>query len=200
MTRYGYILLFELYFLVSTYGFVLRNGYSTVVNNGVISGSKRAFISMAKIPVNRESSPSTKSSREQDKLSAEKPKKPLLSVRELFTPPSADGYSIALTLAGQGLLVNLAFMVSVVYSFFDKRQIGADFMSFDSESMKLALAFAAPMIVGGFILDKLPMKPFPEIARDTRIFVLRLLGLRTTFLSTILIAFIVSGTELAIIE
>lgn len=115
-----------------------------------------------------------------------------LSLREVFTPPFADGYSIALTLAGQGLLVNLAFMVSVVYGFFDSRAIGADYFSFDTNSMTMAAMFAVPLITAGFLLDQLPFAPFREIARDTRIFVLRLLGLNSPWLSTALIALLLS--------
>lgn len=115
-----------------------------------------------------------------------------LSLREVFTPPYADGYSIALTLAGQGLLVNLGFMASIVYGFFDSRSIGLDTFSFDNQSMTMATMFAMPLIILGFIIDQLPISPFKEIARDTRIFVLRLLGRNSSWLNTILVALLLS--------
>jgi hypothetical protein len=122
--------------------------------------------------------------------------KTTISLREIFMPPNADGYSIALTLGGQGLLVNLAFMTSVVYGFFDSRSIGADYFNFDPQSMMIATMFAIPLITAGFVVDQLPVTPFKEIARDTRIYVLRLLGLNSPWLSTALIALLLSCKSL----
>ena len=69
-----------------------------------------------------------------------------ITLREIFTPPYADGFTIGWTLAGQGLLVNLAFISSVIYDFFNPRSIGFGITSFDSQSMLTALYFAGPLI------------------------------------------------------
>ena len=47
--------------------------------------------------------------------------------------------------------------------------------------------------VAGFIIDKLPVKIFEDISRDTRFYVLRLLGLQSKVLPSLLIALLLSG-------
>ena len=69
-----------------------------------------------------------------------------ITLREIFTPPYADGFTIGWTLAGQGLLVNLAFISSIIYDFFNPRSIGFGITSFDSQSMLTALYIAGPLI------------------------------------------------------
>lgn len=111
-----------------------------------------------------------------------------VSIDELFTPPNANGFLIGRTLFGEGVLLNFSFLYMAISTFFQSNQIGIDIMSFDSNSMMTAVAFALPLIVGGFIVDATPVESLQAITRDTRIFVLRMLGYRSSIISSLVIS------------
>jgi hypothetical protein len=51
-------------------------------------------------------------------------------------------------------------------------------------------------VVGGIIFDNLPGKVFQDISRDTKIFVVRLLGFRSSLISSLFLALILSGNAI----
>jgi hypothetical protein len=82
-----------------------------------------------------------------DKMKSRQETKTLpITLQELFTPPYADGVSILTTLFGQGILVNISFVVIMIYNFFSSYGLGPDKISFDSESMQVAITVAVPLI------------------------------------------------------
>jgi hypothetical protein len=91
-----------------------------------------------------------------------------MTLPKIFLPPSVDVYSIGLTLFGQGILINLGFLVSAIYQFLGDNSIGIGGISFDKDSMTTAIRFALPLIISGFIFDRLPLQVAKEISRDTR--------------------------------
>ena len=65
---------------------------------------------------------------------------------------------------------------------------------------KFGINIISYAIVAGFIIDKLPVKIFEDISRDTRFYVLRLLGLQSKVLPSLLIALLLSGKKSLVLE
>lgn len=113
-----------------------------------------------------------------------------ISLKEYLSPPFIDIQAIGYILAGQGLILNLGFL----YGFFGGFDKNAIFLfSFDKESMTLALQYSIALIVIGQIIDRLPIKFFQNLALDTRVFVLRIIGRQTPFVTAVLTAFLLSA-------
>lgn len=96
-----------------------------------------------------------------------------ISLKEYFTLPYVDKFAIAWILAGQGLILNMALFLGLFAGINPFTEYET---SFTQESMTLAVQFATTMIIFGQVLDKLPQKIFQELAFETRVFVLRILG------------------------
>ena len=112
-----------------------------------------------------------------------------VTVPEFLLSSKPDLSSIGTLLISQSVLVGIV----VITSFFTYRNFGLDLMIFDFDSMRTAAFIAAPVIVGGFVFDNLPWKVAKDIKRDTQSFTLRLFGRDSSFISTLLWAFLLAG-------
>lgn len=119
-----------------------------------------------------------------------------ISLREYMTPQYVDKNAVLWILAGQGLVLNIGVILSVLGGF-DPRDVS--FFSFDSNSMMMASFYAAILIAFGQILDRLPFSACKSIALDTRVFALRVLGRSTSIpgaaLTSALISFSAGFSE-----
>eukprot|EP00600_Ochromonadales_sp_CCMP1393_P006537 CAMPEP_0174954936 /NCGR_PEP_ID=MMETSP0004_2-20121128/705_1 /TAXON_ID=420556 /ORGANISM="Ochromonas sp., Strain CCMP1393" /LENGTH=287 /DNA_ID=CAMNT_0016202813 /DNA_START=1493 /DNA_END=2352 /DNA_ORIENTATION=+ len=113
-----------------------------------------------------------------------------ISIEEVLSPPRVDWRSIMLVLAGQGLLLGGTTILS---DFLGAYRFSIYLLpEFDPESMKFALTVAIPLIFGGLFVDRLPVKFFQDIARDTRVFTLRILGRASNPLVAAVVALLIS--------
>ena len=100
---------------------------------------------------------------------------------------SPDRETIIALLIGKATCVVITFLSAFVL----QRDIGFEYISFDYESMRIALFIAVPMIVGRFIFDNLQWNVSKENKRDTTFFTVRTFGRETStstaaFLSALL--------------
>mmetsp|Transcript_24778 Transcript_24778/g.41388 ORF Transcript_24778/g.41388 Transcript_24778/m.41388 type:complete len:377 (+) Transcript_24778:52-1182(+) len=113
-----------------------------------------------------------------------------ISIEEVLSPPRVDWRSIMFLVAGQGVLLGGTTILSDMLGM--DHFMGYFLPNFDPDSMKFALTVSLPLIVGGLLVDRLPVRVFQDIARDTRVFTLRILGRASNPLVAAVVALLIS--------
>jgi uncharacterized protein len=99
-----------------------------------------------------------------------------INLREFLSPPYLDRNYLGWLLAGQGLVLNVGIFADFLAGM---NPIQSFTYSFDKESMSYASVYAMLIILFGQVLDNAPLKVCRDIAMDTRVFVLRIIGRST---------------------
>lgn len=120
-----------------------------------------------------------------------------LLFRDIINPKKGfDNKAIFQTLAGQGLLLNLAFLCG---SFFQMDIFHLDVLSTEAEllqeSVLPSLIISAVVITTGFFIRDFPIASLRQFFRERTFFVLRVLGLSSSPKTAALIATIISFGE-----
>ena len=97
--------------------------------------------------------------------------------------PNMDTFSITAIFLGQSLLI-ITIMVLEIFTNFNLMP-SAGYFSLNIDSLKVSIALSLPLIIGGWILDRIS----PTIYRNTKTFTLRLLGYATSPI----VAFVTAG-------
>lgn len=113
----------------------------------------------------------------------------------LFTPPVIDGLGILWVVTGQSILLNTAALAGFL--------LKVDILNFpafsiDSSSLIAGVGGGVVLAVLGLIFDSIPSEFFQATSRDTKLYVLRLIGRNTKILpATIASVFISTGAAVA---
>ena len=82
-------------------------------------------------------------------------------------------------------------MLGVVFEM-TTQSTNLQYLSFDSNSMILALQISAFLLIGGVLFDKAPSEKIQRIVRDTRVYTLRIIGRNSDPISAFGVALLLS--------
>ena len=111
------------------------------------------------------------------------------STHQYYLSAFADQKSIIFTWISQIILISFSFLGS----YFILHETPSSHSEFSFVALNIALQFSLPLIIIGLIFDRLPIKLSQEISRDTKVFVIRLIGRETTVLEAFVLSFLLSG-------
>ena len=119
------------------------------------------------------------------------PRRPsYFSLPEILTPPKIDTQAVLWITGSQGVVFLTAVFCQIL--FFGKSIDQTTMLSFDRDSIVLALQISVITVIAGVVFDKLPNERVQRIVRDTRVYTLRIIGRNTSnfnaFLASTLLA------------